>query len=92
MITYPQFSEESHTSNHYVSETDQSKYARPEVIVDLEVQAGETILLHNFLMHRSGINRTKMPRRALSVAYMDAATKVIADGATFPKVFGIQAL
>ncbi len=78
--------------NHYVSEEDQTRYAQEQDIVDLEVAAGETILLHNFLMHRSGVNRTKTPRRALSVAYMDAATKAVDNGATFPQVFGARAL
>lgn len=78
--------------NHYVSEEDQTRYAQEKDIIDLEVAAGETIFLHNFLLHRSGVNRTKMPRRALSVAYMDAATQAVANGAKFPEVFGSQAL
>ena len=37
-------------------------------------RAGEAILLHNYCWHRSGVNRTGIPRRALTVCYMDAAT------------------
>ncbi|MEM7125362.1 MAG: phytanoyl-CoA dioxygenase family protein [Chloroflexota bacterium] len=78
--------------NHYVSEADQAQYTREQDMIDLEVAAGETILLHNFLLHRSGVNRTKMPRRALSVAYMDAETKAVDGDDTFPKIFGERAL
>ncbi|HSO36221.1 MAG TPA: phytanoyl-CoA dioxygenase family protein [Labilithrix sp.] len=37
--------------------------------------AGEVILLHNHVWHRSGRTSTGKPRRALSVCYMDAATR-----------------
>lgn len=77
---------------HYVSESDRARYAQEQDIVDLEVAAGETILLHNFLLHRSGINRTSSPRRALSVAYMDAATTAVDTGATFPQIFSAPAM
>jgi phytanoyl-CoA hydroxylase len=40
----------------------------------LPAVAGEVLLLHNHLWHRSGRTRTGRPRRALSVCYMDAAT------------------
>jgi phytanoyl-CoA hydroxylase len=37
--------------------------------------AGEVVLLHNHVWHRSGRTQTGKPRRALSVCYMDAATQ-----------------
>ena len=37
--------------------------------------AGEVILLHNHVWHRSGRTSTGKPRRALSVCYMDASTQ-----------------
>ena len=77
---------------HFVSKTDQAKYAQGKAVVDLEVAAGEAVLLHNLLMHRSGVNRTAMPRRAFSTAYMEAATRDRATGKTFPCVFGQEAL
>jgi phytanoyl-CoA hydroxylase len=45
--------------------------------VRLPAVAGEAILLHNHLWHRSGVNRTDRPRRALSFCYMDAATRCL---------------
>jgi phytanoyl-CoA hydroxylase len=41
----------------------------------LPAQAGESILVHNYLWHRSGCNTTGVPRRAFTVAYIDAATR-----------------
>jgi hypothetical protein len=40
----------------------------------LPAVAGEVLLLHNHVWHRSGRTERGMPRRALSVCYMDAAT------------------
>jgi hypothetical protein len=43
--------------------------------VKLPARAGEVILVHNHLWHRSGRTKTGKPRRALSVCYMDVATQ-----------------
>ena len=59
--------------------------------VSLELEAGEVVLLHNWLLHSSDVNHTGTPRRAFSVCYMDAAT-VSSRGATYPVVFGEGAL
>lgn len=77
---------------HYVSEEDQEKYATVDKVTHLPAEAGEAILLHNWLMHRSGINKTDMPRRAFSVAYMDATTRKMRTDQTFPVVFGENGL
>ena len=61
-------------------------------MIDLEAEAGEAILLHNFLLHRSGPNSTTSARRAFSVTYMDSKTRSRHTGQTFPVVFGTQAL
>jgi hypothetical protein len=52
----------------------------------LELQPGEAVVLHNWLLHRSDVNRTAIPRRAFSVCYMDARTQA-ANGETFMTVF-----
>ncbi len=41
----------------------------------LPAVAGEVFLIHNHVWHRSGRTNTGNPRRALSVCYMDGATK-----------------
>lgn len=77
---------------HYASEEDQAKHCKPHQVVDLEVRAGEAVLINNLMLHRSGVNTTDSPRRALSIAYMDAATKNVKTGDTFPIIFGRNAL
>ena len=49
----------------------------PETIVSLPAEAGEVILVHNHAWHRSGRGRAGSPRRALTVCYMDAATRCL---------------
>eukprot|EP01065_Artemidia_motanka_P025317 TRINITY_DN3030_c3_g1_i1.p1 TRINITY_DN3030_c3_g1~~TRINITY_DN3030_c3_g1_i1.p1 ORF type:complete len:313 (+),score=86.71 TRINITY_DN3030_c3_g1_i1:92-940(+) len=46
-------------------------------VVRLEMDAGEVALLHNWTIHRSGVNTSRAAsRRALSVNYMLASTQV----------------
>jgi len=52
--------------------------ARPEErILAIPARAGEVLLIHNHLWHRSGRNATGHPRRAFTVAYMDARTRCV---------------
>jgi phytanoyl-CoA hydroxylase len=74
---------------HTITAEQEAQYARDEASVYLEAKAGEVFLLHNLLLHRSGINATDRPRRAFSVVYMDAATRDISGNhRVFPVVFG----
>ena len=57
----------------------------------LELEAGESVLLHNHLPHSSNVNNTDIPRKAFSACYMDAATRTD-SGQSFPVVFGAGAL
>ena len=77
---------------HVLPSQDQDRYAPAEAVIDVEAEAGETILLHNFLLHRSGTNSTDGPRRAFSVTYMDAEVRTVDTRQTFSKVFGVGAL
>jgi len=43
----------------------------------LPARAGEAILVHNYLWHRSRTNRTDRPRRAFTVCYMSAETRCL---------------
>lgn len=43
--------------------------------VTVPVRAGEGLLIHNLAWHRSGVNRTTHPRRAVTVCYMSAVTR-----------------
>ncbi|MEE2658599.1 MAG: phytanoyl-CoA dioxygenase family protein [Candidatus Latescibacterota bacterium] len=77
---------------HYTSEEDQAAYCSEDKVIDLEVAEGEAVLIHNWMLHRSGVNHTDRPRRAFSVAYMDAATREVKSGKRFPVIFGERAL
>lgn len=46
-------------------------------LVRLPAAAGEVILIHNHVWHRSGVNRTGRPRRAFTVCYMSAETRCL---------------
>jgi hypothetical protein len=59
-----------------------------EHVHPLEVEPGHAVLLHNWLIHRSGVNPTSVPRRALTVCYMDGRTQSILTGNHFPLVAG----
>jgi phytanoyl-CoA hydroxylase len=63
-----------------------AEYCKEEESEYVELEAGESVLLHNWLMHRSDVNRTNIPRRAFSVCYMDANT-ISAGGANFTRLF-----
>jgi hypothetical protein len=53
-------------------------------------RAGEVLLLHNHLWHRSGLNSTGAPRRALTVCLMDAAIRCVRKRSPrqFRRLFG----
>ncbi len=57
---------------------DRVKEARAvERALSIPARAGEAILVHNYLWHRSGRNATGHPRRAFSVCYMSATTRCL---------------
>ncbi len=78
---------------HTITPKQESEHAKDEASVFLEAEAGEVILLHNWLLHRSGVNTIERPRRAFSVCYMDGATRSAHNPERgFPLVFGVGAL
>ncbi len=71
-----------------VSDEDAAVHCPEEMVVPLEVAAGHAVLLHNWLIHRSGINSSPIPRRAVTVCYLDGRTRSIQTGDHFPVVAG----
>lgn len=57
----------------------------------IELAAGEVVLLHNWTLHHSDVNKTDISRRAFSVCYMDAATRA-SNGEKYTRIFGSGAL
>lgn len=78
---------------HTITSEQEASYAQEEKSLFLEAEAGEVLLLHNWLLHRSGVNTIEHPRRAFSVCYMEGATRSIGNPERrFPLVFGVGAL
>ena len=75
----------------FLTEEQAEELTRDAEIVFLEMEAGESVLLHNHLPHSSQINNTDIPRRAFSACYMDAVTKA-ENGEQFSVIFGERAL
>ncbi len=75
----------------FLADEQTAEHVHQDKIVWLELQPGEVVLLHNWLLHASDVNKSSNSRRAFSVCYMDAATHT-QDGKHFPIVFGKGAL
>ncbi len=74
-----------HTSG-FLSDEQAAEHCTPERTVYLELQPGEAVLLHNWLMHSSDVNRTEISRRGFSVCYMDGRT-IASNGETYTNLF-----
>lgn len=61
-------------------------------IKHLELPAGHAMLLHNWLLHASDVNKTDIPRRAFSVCYMDGRTRHSKGKQNYSTIFGPGAL
>ena len=46
-------------------------------VVRLPARAGEAILVHNHVWHRSGVNHTARPRRGFTVCFLRASTRCL---------------
>lgn len=62
------------------------EHAPDDQVMYMELEPGEAVLLHNWLLHRSDTNHTDVSRRAFSVCYMDARTQA-QSGHKFTPVF-----
>ncbi|MCJ8331738.1 MAG: phytanoyl-CoA dioxygenase family protein [Lentisphaeria bacterium] len=60
--------------------------------VYLELEAGEVMLLHNWLLHSSDTNKSADSRRAFSVCYMDHDTMEKGEAISYPVIFGENAI
>jgi len=70
-----------------------AEQCKDEDAVQLELEPGEVVLLHNWLLHGSDKNNSQQSRRAFSVCYLDARTRTVKNEATnFPVIFGEGAL
>ncbi|MET1079386.1 MAG: phytanoyl-CoA dioxygenase family protein [Pseudomonas sp.] len=67
---------------------DVQRHCPPERALPLEVEAGHAVLMHNWLIHRSGVNPSNQPRRAFTACYMDGRTRSVLTGHHFPLLAG----
>ncbi|MEO7718931.1 MAG: phytanoyl-CoA dioxygenase family protein [Capsulimonas sp.] len=74
----------------FLSEEQVAEHCDPARIVYLEMEPGEAVLLHNWLLHRSDTNSTPQSRRAFSVCYMDGDT-VASSGSHFTPLWNGEA-
>jgi hypothetical protein len=71
-----------------VSDENVSIHCPPDRAHPLEVESGHAVLLHNWLIHRSGINPSPIPRRAFTMCCMDGRTRNTLTGNLFPMIHG----
>ena len=71
-----------------LSDADAAAHCPPDRVVQLEVPAGHAVLMHNWLIHRSGVNPSPDPRRAVTICYLDGRTRSVLTGDHFPVVHG----
>jgi hypothetical protein len=78
---------------HTITEEQERLYCPEEKSRYVELKKGEAFVIHNFVLHRSGVNHTHQPRRGFSVCYMDAAIRRVDNpDHRFPVIFGEGAL
>jgi hypothetical protein len=70
----------------FVSDEQAAELLKTYPVEFLELEPGESVLLHNWLLHASDVNATDVSRRAFSVCYMDGNT-VTKGGGKFPRLF-----
>jgi Phytanoyl-CoA dioxygenase (PhyH) len=71
-----------------ISDRAAALHCTPGASVPLPVDEGHAVLLHNWLLHRSGVNPTLGPRRAFTCCYLDGRTRSNLTGDVFPLVWG----
>lgn len=69
-----------------------AEHAPAEKVFHLELQPGETALLHNHVLHASDRNNSAQSRRAFSVCYMHGETRNTKRPESFSRVFGPEAM
>jgi phytanoyl-CoA hydroxylase len=76
----------------FLSTAQAAAICTPDRIIHVELEPGEVVLLHNYLLHASDVNSTEQSRRAFSVCYMESATLHRGEPGKFPAVFGRSAV
>ena len=59
----------------FLTDAQAAAHCTADATVPLPLKAGDLVLMHNHVIHSSGVNASAHPRRALSVSFMDARTR-----------------
>ena len=73
--------------DHFATDADIRDNEFDKRKVPLEMSAGESVLINNFLMHKSDVNTSDQHRGAFSVCYGDALARNILTNKTYPVAF-----
>jgi len=68
------------------------KYAAPDRVTKLLPEEGDVVVFDAALLHRSGVNRTMVPRRAMNVVLISGTVTHTTRGFTFPVLIGENAM
>jgi hypothetical protein len=71
-----------------LSDEDADRHCPADAVAALEVPAGHAVLMHNWLIHRSGVNSSPIPRRAVTICYVDGRTRSTLTGDLLPLIAG----
>ncbi|HUC60490.1 MAG TPA: phytanoyl-CoA dioxygenase family protein [Alphaproteobacteria bacterium] len=77
---------------HLLKAEDEARYAPADRRRMIELEAGDAVVFHCALLHRSGPNKTDNSRRAMTLCLMDANIRHTKSGRTYPVIFGPGAL
>jgi ectoine hydroxylase-related dioxygenase (phytanoyl-CoA dioxygenase family) len=70
----------------FLTDAQAAAHCTPDRVAHCELEPGEAVLLHNWLLHASDRNRSDQSRRAFSICYMDGET-VSRSGKQFFRVW-----
>jgi phytanoyl-CoA hydroxylase len=66
----------------------ESQYAPDSQVLTVETQPGDVLFFHSALLHRSGINATDAPRRAINAILMPGKTMHTRQNEPYPVMYG----
>lgn len=73
---------------HLLPESLEAELAPKDKIIDVEIKAGSCLFFHPAILHRSGINTTISPRRAVNAILMDGPAIHTTRNKPYPVLFG----
>ena len=87
----------SHTSGvigngHMLEPCDQHKYISTENVLDILINPGDVLLFDTCTIHRSGINKTNLQRRAINGILMPGLATHTIKNKLYPVIYGVNQL